>query len=100
MSQTIEIIPGEGCDEPPCLETGNPRFGDLVMRRLQRREVLAGGLATALAALFVRPRDARAGEGRLDFKPVPVSRADSVAVPEGYRAVHPAMGRADPGQHA
>lgn len=84
MSQTIEIIPGDGGDEPPCLETGNPRFGDLVTRRLKRRDVLAGGLATALAALFVRPSDGRAGN-RLDFKPVPVSLADCVAVPKGYR---------------
>lgn len=85
MSQTIEIIRGDGGDEPPCLETGNPRFGDLVARRLKRRDVLAGALATAVAALFVRPGDGRAGEGRLDFKPIPVSRADRVAVPEGYR---------------
>ncbi|MCB1393193.1 PhoX family phosphatase [Nitrobacter sp.] len=84
MSQAIEIIPGDGCDEPPCLETGNPRFGDLVTRRLKRRDVLVGGLASALVALFVRPSGGRAGN-RLDFKPVPVSRADCVAVPEGYR---------------
>ena len=83
MSQTIEIISGDGGDEPPCLETGNPRFGDLVMRRLNRRDVLAGGLAAAVAALF-RPGDGRAAN-RLDFKPVPVSRADSVGIPEGYR---------------
>ncbi|WP_439923183.1 PhoX family protein [Nitrobacter sp. JJSN] len=85
MSQAIEIIPGDGGDEPPCLETGNPRFGDLVTRRLKRRDVLAGGLATAVVALFVRPGEARTGGDRLDFKPVPVSRADSVTFPEGYR---------------
>ncbi|OPH81624.1 alkaline phosphatase PhoX, partial [Nitrobacter vulgaris] len=85
MSKTIEIIRGDGGDEPPCLETGNPRFGDLVARRLKRRDVLAGALATAVAALFVRPGDGRAAKDRLDFKPVPVSRADRVAVPEGYR---------------
>lgn len=85
LSQTIEIVPGDGGDEPPCLEIGNPRFGDLVTRRLKRRDVLAGGLATALAALFVRPDDAITGESRLDFKPVPISRTDSVVVPEGYR---------------
>jgi hypothetical protein len=85
MSQTIEIIRGDGGDEPPCLETGNPRFGDLVARRLKRRDVLAGALATAVAALFVRPGDGRAAKDGLDFNAVPVSRADSVAVPEGYR---------------
>ena len=85
MSETIEIIRGDGGDEPPCLETGNPRFGDLVARRLKRRDVLAGALATAVAALFVRPGDGRAVKDRLDFKAVPVSRADRVAVPEGYR---------------
>lgn len=85
MSQTIEIIPSDGGDEPPCLETGNPRFEDIIAKRLRRRDVLVGGLATAVAAVFVRPARALAGEGRLGFKPVPISRTDTVTVPEGYR---------------
>lgn len=85
MRQNIEIIHGDGGDELPCLESGNSRFGDMVDRRLARRDVLVGGLATAVAAVFLRPDMAAAGEGRLGFKPVPVSRADTVTVPEGYR---------------
>jgi secreted PhoX family phosphatase len=83
MSQHIEIVCGDGGDEPPCLETGNPRFGDLVAKRLSRRQAIVGGLATAMAVVFARP--GAAGEGRLGFTPVPVGRSDTVVVPEGYR---------------
>ncbi|HWW48571.1 MAG TPA: PhoX family phosphatase [Xanthobacteraceae bacterium] len=85
MKQTVEIIRGDGGDEPLCVETGNPHFEDHVATRLARRDVLVGGLAAAVAAVFVWSGRAMAGEGRLGFKPVPVGRADTVVVPEGYR---------------
>jgi len=101
MRQTIEIIPGDGGDEPPCLDSGNPHFADLVAQRLKRRDVLAGGLAMAVVSVFGRPGRAAAGEaGRMGFRPVPVGRTDAVTVPEGYRVQvilpwgEPILGRA------
>lgn len=82
-------------DEPICNYSPNPRFTDIAEARMARRGVLAGGLAAALAGFIgAAPRDAAAqgagGQGAgtapvlMGFRPVPVSTADAVAVPEGY----------------
>jgi uncharacterized protein len=88
----IEIVEGIDGDEIPCDDRAAPHFHDIVAARLRRRDVLAGGLSAAVAALFagttpvVRPAAAApAGGGLLGFKPVPVARNDAVTVPDGYR---------------
>jgi secreted PhoX family phosphatase len=69
--------------------TPNPRFEDLLAKRLSRRRLLAGGLVAAGAALAEGTGGgplarAAAQEPRLGFAGVPVSTADTVTVPSGY----------------
>jgi secreted PhoX family phosphatase len=90
-TQSPDYQPG---DEPRCNLSANETFHDVLEARLKRRDVLVGGLATAVVALFggtalstvARVAPAQAAPGRLvGFQPVPVSTADSVVVPKGYR---------------
>ena len=53
--------------------------------RLSRRQVLQGGVAAAIAAMFGLPGCAAPGAAGPAFKPVPLSKADTLVVPEGYR---------------
>jgi secreted PhoX family phosphatase len=53
--------------------------------RFTRREVLASGVAAALTAMFGCATPSRTGSP-LPFKSVPLSRNDTLVVPEGYRA--------------
>jgi secreted PhoX family phosphatase len=64
----------------------NPTFDAVVDARLSRRDVLRGGLgAAALAVLGVPGIVPPAGAtSPFAFKGVPLSKADSVTVPEGY----------------
>jgi hypothetical protein len=68
----------------------NPTFESVLVTRYSRRQLLTGGLVAAGAALLGRgglgPPTARAAEGLLGFRGVPVSRADTVVVPPGYTA--------------
>ena len=50
-----------------------------------RREVLASGVAAALTAMFGCATPSRTGSP-VPFKSVPLSRNDTLVVPEGYRA--------------
>ena len=61
-------------------------FDELVAARISRREFLRGSLgAAALGFLNGRPITSRAQGGPLlGFASIPVSRADTVVVPEGY----------------
>lgn len=79
-------------DEVPSNRSANPTFYDVVEARASRRGFLVGGLAALATGLFgagVAARAARAqstaASGLLGFTPVPVSRADALAVPPGYR---------------
>ena len=57
--------------------------------RLSRRQVLQGGVAAAIAAMFGLPGCATSGAARppaIGFKSIPISSADTLVVPEGYRA--------------
>jgi hypothetical protein len=93
MAEDYKQLPGyEHGDEPPCNHSPNPTFAAIVEARAGRRGVLMGGLATAVTALF-GGQLAGAGQARaqakpalLGFKPVAVSEADTIVVPEGYRA--------------
>lgn len=81
-------------DEPMCNHSSNSTFADVLNRRLQRRSMLKGSLALAVTSMFtgpvansLRPQAATAATtSLLGFKPVPVSEADSIVVPEGYTA--------------
>jgi secreted PhoX family phosphatase len=70
-------------DEPPAEAT--PR-DPLLRLPVSRRQLLQGSAATALLALFGLPGCAAQGGARpLGFKSVPISAADTLVVPEGYR---------------
>ncbi|MFM8678702.1 MAG: alkaline phosphatase PhoX, partial [Alphaproteobacteria bacterium] len=75
-------------DEPPCNRSTNPTLYDVIDARASRRGILVGGLATAVGGLFgagaAAPAKAQA-KPLLGFKAIPVSEADSVVVPEGYK---------------
>lgn len=80
-------------DEAPRNFSPNPTFYDVVEARLSRRGLLAGGIATAVAAVFgagLGPLGARkasaSASALLGFEPVSVSAADAITVPAGYRA--------------
>lgn len=68
-----------------------PTLDELVALRLSRRDVLKLGVATGLTGLLglsqtacTTTGDARSSAPVLGFKPVPISSADTVVVPEGY----------------
>jgi secreted PhoX family phosphatase len=61
--------------------TSGAAFGDVVAARLTRRRLLQGGAAAAVLAMLRRPGTAASPLG---FTGVPVSTADTVAVPPGY----------------
>jgi len=86
------LPPGaEPGDEPLGNSSDNPCFGDILRRRLGRREALVGGLASAVPLFFRGRVDAAAPGGQAGARPllgytaVPPSRADLVTVPPGYR---------------
>ncbi len=90
-TQSPDYQPG---DEPRCNLSANETFHDVLESRLKRRDVLVGGLATAVGALFAgtalntvaRVATAQAASGGLvGFQSVPVSSADTVVVPKGYK---------------
>ena len=59
-------------------------FATVLEARLARRDVLLGGLGAAAVALLGAPSFGHATTPPLGFKSVPVSTADTVAVPDGY----------------
>lgn len=79
-------------DETPSNHSKNPTFYEIVEARLSRRGFLAGGLATAVAAVYggqlatSSEAFAQTGSNLLGFQPIPVSEADGIVVPQGYRA--------------
>ncbi|AQU83962.1 MULTISPECIES: PhoX family protein [unclassified Halomonas] len=92
ISGYVDPILADG-DEPLSNPSNNAYFGDILEKRLSRRGVLKGGLATVIAGLMATKlplTNAFAAQGSLaspslGFKPVAVSAADNVIVPEGYR---------------
>jgi uncharacterized protein len=76
-------------------ESNNESFAEVLSARLSRRSVVGGGLAAAAVAsaggigslLNAVPVQARSrGGALLGFESVPVSSADAVIVPKGYKA--------------
>lgn len=92
ISGYVDPILADG-DEPLSNPSNNAYFGDILEKRLSRRGVLKGGLATVIAGLMATKlplTNAFAAQGSLvspslGFKPVAISAADNVVVPEGYR---------------
>ncbi len=79
-------------DEVPSNRSANPTMYDVIDARASRRGFLIGGLATIATGLFgagLSPRAALAqtasASGLLGFTPVPLSKDDTVVVPEGYK---------------
>ncbi len=102
--------PGNG-DEPISNHSNNPHFTQILEKRLNRRDVMSGGISAAVAGLFAtsaaafaatpgaakqlppaagaRPPFARPPVGPkpgLSFNAIPVSRSDTALLPHGYRA--------------
>ena len=77
-------------DEPPSNTSDNRNFYEVMEARVARRGFLLGGLATLAAGVFAgaslpaSPARAREASRLIGFKPVPVSFADRVVVPDGY----------------
>ncbi len=94
MERIVEIDwePEEHGDERPSNFSNNPTFAEIVEARFGRRGLLKGALGTAIAGLFsgtalaTLAREALAAAGpKIGFEPVPVSTADAVTVPPGYK---------------
>lgn len=86
---------GDDGDEPLCNASDNRTFDDVSRAFLSRRNVMLGGLAATMAAAFAKPAAAtqrataaelRSSTGLLGFEAIPVSTADAVTLPKGYRA--------------
>ncbi|WP_104203963.1 PhoX family protein [Billgrantia saliphila] len=81
-------------DEPASNPSSNAYFGDILAARMNRRTLLRGSLAAAVAGAMCTSlpfgRALAAGtpsvSSRIGFQAIPVSAADRVVVPEGYRA--------------
>ncbi len=80
-------------NEPNVSHSRSPHFSAVAALRTDRRDVLKGGLAVALTGFVAGGVIGRADHawaestaGQLiGFRPVPVSEADTVVVPPGYR---------------
>lgn len=93
-------------DEPMRNRSDNPTLASILATRLSRRQVLKGSLNAVVASMMLgpagaalapiggrhhlaRPRDGASAfvrDGVLGFDAIPVSFADGVTVPPGYRA--------------
>ncbi|GAB2907629.1 PhoX family protein [Streptomyces mayteni] len=101
MSAQRPVFPEVDPDEVSSNPSANRTFGEVVERRMSRRAALKGGTvaaagflvaaqlgSTAVAAEPTTAAPAGGGGGRrplLGFDPVPVSRDDTLVVPEGYQ---------------
>lgn len=85
MSPRSQIVPGTDGDEPLCNHSKNPAFREIIRSRPNRRDVLMGGLSTAVASVFGTTVVGAEPDRLIGFKPVAVSRADTITVPAGYR---------------
>ncbi|WP_253445068.1 PhoX family phosphatase [Halomonas sp. Y3] len=89
----VDAVLADG-DEPMSNPSANGYFGDILEARISRRAMLRGSLAAAVAGAMATSLPfgsafaaggASAPAPSLGFKAIPVSAADSVVVPEGYR---------------
>ena len=91
MRQSLQIALGSDGDELPSNFSQNRAFRNTIEARLNRRDLLIGGLSGAVATVFgglphpSAARGARPDAGLLGFQPVPVSVEDRIVVPSRYR---------------
>ena len=77
-------------DERPSNFSANPTFFDVCEVRFSRRDLMAGGLAGAVTAVYgaslfgAGAARAETAGPSIGFTPIAVSEADTVVVPEGY----------------
>ncbi|MEE4174894.1 MAG: PhoX family phosphatase, partial [Xanthomonadales bacterium] len=104
MSENNIFVNGVDCgDEPLSNHSDNTHFAEILERRLSRRELIGGTFTMAVAGMLGTGAVQAAGRGAapasagqsapaaslspaLGFDPIPVTRADSTTLPEGYRA--------------
>ncbi len=76
-------------DEVPSNRSANPTMYDVIDARTSRRGFLVGGLTAIATGLFGGGLSTRAALAQtsalLGFTPVPLSKDDTVVVPEGYK---------------
>jgi hypothetical protein len=93
MNGNDNMPPSASGDEPICNVSNNRVFRGILNARLDRRNVLLGSLAAAVAGYFgssifrMAPPSAHAAApaGLLGFAAIKTSQADTVIVPPGYR---------------
>ena len=94
-NQKDSTLFGNG-DELPSNSSNNPHINELI-ESIGRRQVITGGAALGILAFFgapLLPRTTEASQAaglprrqeRLLFNAIPVTRADTVTVPEGFKA--------------
>ncbi len=78
-------------DERPSNRSANPTFYDVCDARISRRDVMAGGVASAVVSVFglgvsrlAAQETVASASALLGFTAVAVSEADAITVPEGY----------------
>src|SRR5687768_4902268 len=66
----------------------NPRFGDILIARLSRRQLLQTGLAAVIAGVLpaCAVKQVRHAREPLGFTPIAPSSEDMLRVPAGYEA--------------
>jgi len=91
LPPNLIIANGDG-DEPMSNHSGNRHFDEVLQANLSRRTTLKGGLGASIAALFggvglagCASPGSSAGGKLIGFEAVPVSSADTVVVPKGYK---------------
>ena len=91
IPSNLVIDNGEG-DEPQSNPSTQPHFNDVLNSHLSRRSALKGTLGASIAALFggaglagCATPGMSAGGNLVGFKAIPVSDADTVLVPPGYK---------------
>lgn len=92
IKQTCNLVidNGDG-DETPSNLSFNPCFEQILDARISRRGVIKGSLTASIAMIFggvgsaFALSGAQSVQGRIGFSPVPVSDADTVVVPPGYK---------------
>ncbi|MFW6315506.1 MAG: PhoX family protein [Cyanobacteriota bacterium] len=94
MTNQENLSQGVGSNyDRDCNPSHNRSFSSIIDQQIRRRQVLKGSVALAVTSMFaspllsaVRPRAASAQNSLLGFKAVPISEADTIVVPEGYKA--------------
>lgn len=93
--QKSQTLCGKG-DEYPSNNSNNPHINEMI-EGISRRQVITGGAALGMLAFLgmiipdackaEKPTEFIKDRNRLPFKAIAVTRADTVTVPEGFKAI-------------